>query len=234
MAEFKAGVLDIIQRTYNVKSFRLSISEDVDFKPGQFLQATIKVDQRQISHYLSISNSPTEKGYIEFTKKITESEFSQALNKLKPTDSVNLKYPYGTFTFQGEYKKIVFLSGGIGITPIRSITKYVVDKKLDIDIVLIYGNRTIKDIAFQDDFDKMQKQYPGFKVVHVLSQAEAGWPGRTGHINAGIIKEEIPDFAQRKFFICGPPVMVEAMRRILLDELSLSEENIIIENFSGY
>lgn len=63
---------------------------------------------------------------------------------------------------------------------------------------------------------------------------EVGWSGRSGHINSQIIKEEIPDYIGRRFYICGPPAMVEAMKKILSDELALSRENIATENFVGY
>ena len=233
MIEFETEVLEIIQRTYNVKSFRFRIEEDVDFKAGQFFTVTIKIGQEERMKHFSFSNSPTEKGYVEFTKKLTNSEFSKALDRLKIGDWARLKLPFGSFVLKNGHKKIAFLSGGIGITPIRSITKYVVDNKLDIDIVLLYGNRSIKDIAFKEDFDTMQKEYSRLRVVHILSQAEAGWPGRTGHINGQIIREEMPDYSQRRFYICGPPGMVEAMRR-LLQELALAKESIVTENFTGY
>lgn len=231
--QLETKIKEIIPRTHNVKSFRLELKEDIDFKAGQFLSVSLKAE-KDLTRYLSISNSPTEKGYIEFTKKITGSEFSQTLDKVKPGDGVRIKYPYGAFTFEGEYKKIAFLSGGIGITPIRSITRYAIDKKLDTDIVLLYANRTTKDIAFREDFDAMQKEYFKLKIVHILSQAEAEWQGKTGHINGQMIKEEIPDYAQRKFYLCGPPAMVEAMKRIILEELALTRENTITENFAGY
>lgn len=231
--QLELKIKEIILRSYNIKSFRLQLNEDIDVKAGQFINVALKLAD-QPSRYLSMSNSPTEKGYIEFTKKITESDFSQALNELKPGDRVIIKYPYGTFTFEGEYEKIAFLSGGIGITPIRSIAKYVIDKKLDTDMVLLYGNRTTKDIVFREDFDIMQKEHPKLKVVHILSQAGMEWPGRKGHINNLIIKEEIPDYAQRKFYICGPAGMVEAMRKILQEQMCLPKENIITENFKGY
>lgn len=231
--QLETKIKEIIPRTHNVKSFRLELKEDIDFKAGQFLSVSLKAE-KDLTRYLSISNSPTEKGYIEFTKKITGSEFSQTLDKVKPGDGVRIKYPYGAFTFEGEYKKIAFLSGGIGITPIRSITRYAIDKKLDTDIVLLYANRTTKDIAFREDFDAMQKEYSKLKIVHILSQAEAEWQGKTGHINGQMIKEEIPDYAQRKFYLCGPPAMVEAMKRIILEELALTRENTITENFAGY
>ncbi|MEW6109540.1 MAG: FAD-dependent oxidoreductase [Nitrospirota bacterium] len=95
---------------------------------------------------------------MEFTKRITNSEFSQALNQLKIGDWARIKMPYGFFTFEGEYEKIAFLSGGIGITPIRSICKYACDRGLPTDIVLIYGNKTEKDIAFHEDFIQMEAE----------------------------------------------------------------------------
>lgn len=223
----------IIPQTYNVKSYRLEVDETQDFKAGQFLSVALKA-RPELKRYLSISSSPTEKSYIEFTKKITQSEFSRILDKLKPGDWLRVQYPYGSFTLDDTAKKIAFLSGGIGITPIRSISKYVIDKNLDTDMVLIYANRTIEDIVFREDFDLMQKQCPKLKVVHVLSKPVPGFKCMAGLINKQVIKEAMPDYAERKFYICGPPSMVEAMKKMLLDELVLSEEKVVTENFIGY
>lgn len=234
MVQFETEVLDVIQRTYNVKSFRFRKKEGADFKAGQFFFVTIKINGALRTKHFSFSNSPTENGYIEFTKKLTDSEYSKALDGLKIDDWARLKMPLGSFTFEGEYKRIAFLSGGIGITPIRSICKYVVDKKIDADIVLLYGNHTAKDIVFKEDFDAMKKSYHRLKVTHILSEAEENWRGRRGYINASVIKEEIPDYAERRFYICGPPAMVEAMKNILLNELRLAAGSIVTENFTGY
>jgi ferredoxin-NADP reductase len=231
--ELEVEIKEIVPRTQNVKSVRVGIVGDADFRAGQFLCVTLK-REKECRRYLSISSSPTEKGYIEFTKKITESEFSQALNILKPGDALNIQYPFGNFTLKDTDKKIGFLSGGIGITPIRSICKCAVDKKLDIDIVLLYANRSIKDIVFKEDFEAMQKEFPKLKVVHVLSEPAEGFSFRAGRIDSQIIRQEIPDYAQRKFFLCGSPLMVEAMEKILSDELNLPKDNIITENFQGY
>jgi ferredoxin-NADP reductase len=231
--ELELRIQEIIPRTYNVKSVRLAIEEEPDFKAGQFLCVTLKTE-KECRRYLSISSSPTEKGYIEFTKKITESDFSQALNNFKPGDTLYIKYPMGNFTLDKSGLKVAFLSGGIGITPIRSICKFAADKKLDIDIVLIYANRAIVDIVFKEDFDVMQKQNPRLKVVNIIGEPEAEWPGRRGRISAQVIREEIPDYMARKFYLCGPPAMVEAMERILTGELSVSKECVVKENFQGY
>jgi ferredoxin-NADP reductase len=234
MVEFETEVLKVISRTYNVKSFRFARKIEVDFKPGQFFFVTLEIGGVEKTKHFSFSNSPTEKDYIEFTKKITTSEFSQALNGLEVGRWVRLKMPYGSFTFEGEYKKIAFLTGGIGITPVRSICKYIVDKKINTDIILLYGNRTINDIVFKDDFEQMQKTYPALKVIHILSESGSEWRGWTGTIDSRVIKEEISDYTERKFYICGPTLMIAAMKKLLLDKLNVDDKHIITESFPGY
>lgn len=233
MVEQDLKIKEIIQRTYNVKSFRLEINDQLDFKAGQFLQVTLNNDSN-LKRYLSISSSPTEKGYIEFTKKITESDFSKVLNNLRPGDVVGIKYPFGSFTFNSAYKKIAFISGGIGITPIRSICKYVVDSRTGTDIVLIYSNRTVDDIAFKDDLQEMQKDYTQLKVVHILSEGINTSGYKLGRVSAEVIQESIPNYKERRFYLCGPPAMVEAMKGMLSSQLEISQDNIITENFQGY
>jgi ferredoxin-NADP reductase len=232
--EFNVKVKEIIQRTPSVKSIRVSHDQIRPFKAGQFMQVILKPDNKDYTRWLSISNSPTEEGYLEFTKKITQSEFSKELDNLNIGDELIIKYPFGKFTFEGEFKKIVYLSGGIGITPIRSMIKYIVDKKLETDVYLIYANRTQNDIAFKDDFDKMSGEYDGLKVEHILSESDTNWKGRSGVISAETIKECLPDYSQRKFYICGPPGMVAAMRKIIIDDLKLNEDVVFTENFVGY
>jgi len=234
VTESEVKIREIIQRTPNVKSFRLVLNGELNFKPGQFCCIQL-LTEKECKRYLSISSSPTEKGYIEFTKKITQSDFSNALDGLKPGDSVRIQFPpRGNFTLNDPNAKIAFLSGGIGITPIRSICKYVVDMNLGTDIILVYANRTIRDIVFKEDFDLMQKQYLKLKVSHVLYEPAPGFKCVVGLINAQIIKNGVPDYAQRKFYICGPPSMVVAMEKILTEELALPKENIVTERFQGY
>jgi ferredoxin-NADP reductase len=232
--EFELEIEEVIQRTYNTKSVRLEAAPGVDYKAGQFMCVTLR-SESLCKRYLSLSSSPTEKGYIEFTKKLTQSDFSCALDNLKPGDRLKIQYPLGKFTLEDNpADKIAFLSGGIGITPIRSIVKSVVDKNLGTDMVLVYSNRSIKDIVFKEDFDAMQKAYPKLRVAHVLCEATPDFKCALGHINAQVIIDEIPDYKARKFFLCGPPPMVEAMKKILAEELGLAKEQIVTENFVGY
>ncbi len=231
--ELVARIKEVVPRTYNVKSIRFDTGEEIDFKAGQFLSVTLQ-NNPGLKRYLSISSSPTEKGYLEFTKKITGSDFSKTLDQLKSGDSVGVQYPFGKFVLDDPAQRIAFISGGIGITPIRSIVKYAVDKNLGTDMVLIYANRSLKDIVFKEDFDAMQKFYPKLKVSHVLFEAAPGFKCIPGLINAQVIKNEVSDYPQRRFYLCGPPQMVEAMETILTEELQLTKENFVTENFKGY
>jgi len=234
---FETKVIDVIKRAPGVKSFRLEREAKANFKPGQFFFFTIKIEGAERTKHFSFSNSPTEKEYIEFTKRITKSPFSKALDELKAGDWAKIKMPLGSFTFVGEYEKIAFLSGGIGITPIRSMSKFVTDKALPTDIVLLYGNRTEKDIIFRDDFDGMAKQNNAFRVIYTLTSPDIdknAWQARTGRVDDNMIKEEIPDYKERVFYICGPPGMVASLVNILKDKLKLDESRIKTENFTGY
>ncbi len=234
--EFETKVIEIIQRTGDVKSFRFAVPEEINFKPGQFFVLTIKIRDQEATKHFSFSNSPTEKGYVEFTKRITNSEFSQALDKLRVGDWARLKLPYGLFTFEGEYEKIAFIIGGIGITAVRSMCKYVCDEKLPTDIILVYANRTENDIAFHDDFLQMEAENKKLKIVYTTNNPidKDAWKGRIGTINSEMVKEAIPDYADRIFYICGPPKMVDYLRSILSNELKLDRGKIKWEHFLGY
>jgi ferredoxin-NADP reductase len=234
VVEVETRLENVITRAPGVKSFRFKA--DADFKPGQFFLATIKAKGEELTKHFSFSNSPTERGYVEFTKRITASKYSRALNRLQPGAWARLKLPLGNFTFAGEYPKIAFLSGGIGITPIRSICKFITDKSLTTDTILLYGNNKEEDIIFRPDFEQMIRLNENMRVVYTLTAQgidKQKWPGHTGYIDARMIKQEIPDYLQRVFYICGPPKMVESLIGIL-QKLAVDEEKIKFENFTGY
>lgn len=235
--DYTGEVLEVISRTPDVKSFRIARPEGSSYKPGQWLFVHLEINGREEKKPLSFSSSPTETGHIEFTKRITSSDFSKRLDSVIPGDTIKVKMPYGTFTFEGEFEKIALLSGGIGITPFKSICKYAGDKELDTDIRLLYGNRTPGDIIFRDDLDIMMAANPRLRVVHTMTSgdaAEKGWNGNVGRISAEMVRREIPDFADRVFFLCGPPGMVECLVTMLKSELNISPSRIIRENFVGY
>ncbi len=235
MKSFKLKICDIISHCCDVKTFRLKLDQDIFYKAGQYLSLFLTIGGRNVTKVFSISSSPTEKGYIDFTKKLTESDFSKALNALSIGDEVTIRMPMGSFILEEGYQRIAFLSGGIGITPIRSMLKYATDLKLSKDFILLYSGKSPEYFIFKTDFAQMCQSNSHLKVIYVLTGETREMFGyEPGYVNAGMIREKIQDYRQRIFFVCGPPGMVKGMRQILTEELGLSENRIVTEGFTGY
>jgi ferredoxin-NADP reductase len=231
--KFETKVIEIIPRTADVTSYRFPRPVELTYQPGQYFIITIKQDSKELTHHFSFSSSPTEKEHFEFTKKLSEHEYALALKSAKIGDWAKIDAPYGQFTFDGEYPKIVLLAGGIGITPFISIIKNATDKRLDAKITLFYGCRTENDIAFREELESMQNENKNLKVVCIVNQPSSQWTGETGIINAEIIKKALPDYKENVFYICGPPPMVKAMETII-ESLGLPKNQMKQEYFTGY
>lgn len=230
---FETHVKEIIERTLNVKSFQFPRPASLSYKPGQFLFVTLKANGKEPRKHFSFSSSPTEKEHIEFTKKLSESEYSDALKLLKAGDWASVDAPYGQFTFEGEYEKIGLLAGGIGITPFIGICKYCTDLHLKTKITLLYGNRTESDIAFRKELEQMQKQNRNLKVALIVNEANKEWTGPIGFIDVDFVKKEIPDYSETMFYTCGPPPMVQTMEN-LINDIGLPKTQLKVEYFTGY
>jgi glycine betaine catabolism B len=231
--KFETQFQEIIPRTYDVTSFRFSRPADLVYKPGQFLFVTLKQGDKELNKHFSFSSSPTEKEHIEFTKKFTDHEYSLALKSAKIGDWARIDAPYGQFTFEGEYPKIALLGGGIGITPFMSIIKNASDRALKSKITLFYGCKTENDLTFRKELETLAEKNKNLKLVLMVIEPTAQWKGVTGIIDAEKVKQHLPDYKENMFFTCGPPPMVEAMERLVLN-LGLPKENLKREYFTGY
>jgi len=228
---FETNVIEVIQRTPDVMSIRFEKPSCFNYLAGQYVVLILGDDSNQIKKPFTLSSSPTE-DFLEITKKLTGHPFSNALVELKLGDKVSINGPYGMFTFQEECNNIVMLSGGIGITPLRSMIKYSIDKEISANIVLLYSNSSETDIAFRDELELVQKEYPNIKVINTITRPGSDWKGVTGRINTEMIKKYIPDYLSCTFFTCGPTKMVDSMIS-LLRELEVPEKQIKREIFPG-
>jgi glycine betaine catabolism B len=229
---FETNVIKSIQITRNIISVRLAKPAEFDFKPGQYIFIAIGSGENALRKPLSISSSPID-GFLEVTKRLTGHPFSNALSSLREGDKVRFRGPFGEFTFLGEYKKIGMLSGGIGITPLRSMIKYTSDKMLDIDIVLLCSNSHEDDIPFEEEFEDLRKKISKLNIVNTVTKPGAFWTGITGRITADMIKTHMPDYKDRVFYISGPSKMVDASLN-MLRQLNIPEAQIKREFISGY
>ena len=234
--EVRAHFIEKIQRTENIASFRFNIEKDVGFLAGQFLMLLFDEktkDNRELNKYLSFSSSPT-KDYIEVTKRLSNSRFSQSLQQLQKGDTILMKMPLGNCVFKEDYKKIGFLIGGIGITPVISIIEYIIDKQLPTEINVLYSNRTESDIAFKKELDIWSVRNKALKVVYTVTDCQ---PGNKhclhGAIDKDVFLNKISDVGTTHFFIFGPPSMVNVMKNICGD-VGCEPNKIKVENFVGY
>jgi glycine betaine catabolism B len=236
MKEIRARLIEKITRTASVASFRFAPAERIDFLPGQAARLIFDEQVRgnqELNKYLSFSSSP-DREYVEFTKRISQSRFSQALQNLKVGEEILLNAPVGNCVFKDDYGHIGFLIGGIGITPVISIVEYIMDRKLGTDVLLLYSNRTDDDIAFKDILDRWQGLNKKIKVSYIVTDCQPRDASCIrGSIDKDMVAGKVYELSKRVFFIFGPPRMVEAMDSLCLG-LGCSQENIKTEKFVGY
>ncbi len=227
--EYIVNFIESVKRTPSAVSYRFSRPAGYTFNAGQFTIVSLDDD---LVHPLSFSDTPEETGFIEFTKRMSDSLFCRKLQGLTTADTITVKEPIGNFTLDGSEPTLVLLAGGIGITPIRSILKKLADEQSQPDkAILIYGNINEQDIAFRDDLQRLS--LPGYHVVHVLADT-TGVPGAyQGFVSSEIIRKEVPDLETAIFMASGPPVMVEAMQKNL-SALGVSNKQIRTDLFIGY
>ncbi len=223
-----------------ISSFWFEPSRSFGFVPGQFLEYTLghpRSDSRGVRRYFSIASAPTEKKVL-LTTKFTEqgSTFKKALRNMEVGDEVVVSKVAGEFVLPADEKqKLVFIAGGIGITPFRSMVKYLLDTKAKRDIILLYAVKEERDLAFREVFDEAGKTF-GMKNVYVLSddkKISSGWSGRIGTIDKRLIKEEVPDWPERLFYVSGPEPMVQAMAKVLMG-MGIARKRIRRDYFPGY
>ena len=231
-----------IQVTPDTAEFIFDSDYPMRFKPGQYLEWTLghkKVDMRGNRRYFTIASSPTEKEFhlgVKFYPK--PSSFKKALAYMNNGDTIIASQLSGDFVLpRNKKKKLVFIAGGIGITPFRSIIKYLIDTKQTRDIILIYSNKTEADIVYKETFDLAAK-YLNLKVIYVVSdprseQSKMKWVGKIGKVDGRFILEEIKDWKERTYYISGPPGMVSGIEKAVAD-LGVSNRHIKTDFFPGF
>lgn len=227
-----------LQTSPDTLDFIFKPNQKLAFAPGQYLEWTLKhhnSDSRGNRRYFTLASSPTEDNIrigVKFYEK--GSSFKKAM--LSMTGQIVAGNLAGDFTLPLEKeKKLVFMAGGIGITPFRSMLKFLIDKKEKRDIIIMISNKNDKDILYGDILSEAQNEL-GIKNVCTLtdkSGIQEKWRGKVGRIDAKMIEEEIPDFKERIYYLSGPHAMVNAFE-ITLKNLGIGSRQIKKDFFPGY
>lgn len=229
----KATLTSIEQINHNVKTFWLKTDQSINNVAGQFTEISLphqNPDDRGEKRWFTLSSSPTE-GLASITTKFSDpsSTFKQTLKDLKVGSVINLAEPMGDFVLpKDKTLPLVFVAGGIGITPFRSIIKWLIDTSEKRDITLIYAAQTPEDLPFIDLFTSY-----GAKVVPIISQEAKGWDGLTGRLTVDQIKELAKVTDKTLVFISGPEPMVESLTNGLIAS-GTPKHQVIGDYFPGY
>lgn len=211
----------------NVTSFYFEPDHPLNWEPGQFLNYFLEdknPDGRRIDRYFSIASAPFE-GKLMLTTRFAKeiSTFKKDLRHLNIGDRIEAKGPMGSFGVDDPSKEYVFLAGGIGITPFRSILLDLDYKKSAINVILLYANRN-NEIIFKDELEGLGKKHSTFKIHYIID------PER---IDENKIRSLISDLRTPNYYLSGPEPMLEAFVP-MLSGMGVSNDKIKLDYFPGY
>ncbi len=200
------------------------------FLPGQFAKLALKKNgTTSISRPYSIASAPSPDGILEFCIKMEKGQLTSLLEKACVGDVIEVDGPYGHFAYS-ESKKTVLLAGGTGIAPMMSMARYIRNKEIKGEVVLIYSNKTEKDILYRKELETFKQK--GFIIVHTLTREEEGspWKGERGRISKELVEKYVKDPQNSSWYFCGPLQMVTAFKQIAL-ELGADPKKIKLEGW---
>lgn len=228
------------QETPDIWTFVFALDgQSYTYTAGQFaffeLDELTDADPRGKRRHFTLSSSPTEDGIVQCTTQLRGSAFKETLRTAPLGAGVNLEEAQGDFTLPDTWDApLVFLGGGVGVTPFRSMLRYATDENLPYRITMLYSAASPEHLAFRREFELMPQENPNLEIILTVTDTGAHtWQGETGRIDAAKIERSVTDIANAMFYICGPPRMVEAMGQ-LLNGLKVSPERVRVERFSGY
>lgn len=214
---------DVVQLT-------LRRPEGYEFAPGQWLRLTLETAEGTQTKTFSHASAPQDEE-IALATRLSGSAFKLALEKLRPLDRVTIAGPGGRLRLPDGASRVAFLTGGVGVTPVRSLLRDAVARRVAFeDALVLYGNRDAECAPYLDELDELTRW--GIRVVPVYQDAPTGWSGETGFITADTVRRHVDVSDGRAFVVTGPPPMVGAMDAVL-DELGVEVGRRLVERFSG-
>jgi glycine betaine catabolism B len=232
-------VARVFDETPEVRTFRL-VSPDggelpFDYLPGQYLNLQLNIDGRRVNRSYTIASSPTRYGYCELSIKREDAGLASSYlhRQLHEGDRLRISAAAGKFIFTGqESDSVVLIAGGVGITPLMSIVRYLTDRAWAGEIFLVIVARTENDMIFKDELDLLEKRFPNLRVCVTLTRLKPddAWDGQRGRMSQDWLSQAVPDLARRLFYVCGPDSMMSSTRELLL-KMGVPQSKIKFEAF---
>jgi ferredoxin-NADP reductase len=240
MATYKIKLKRREEAAEGTSAFYFEKPQGFQFKAGQFLRFTEidppETDAEGDSRSFSIASAPHEADLMIATR-MRDTAFKRVIKIMPLGSEIEIKGAYGKMTLHDDpARPAVFLTGGIGITPFRSIALEAAHAGLPHRIHLFYSNRRPEDAAFLDQLAELEKINPNYRFIATMTAAAGSkrpWTGETGHINAGMLMRYLDDLKSPVYYVAGPQGLVTAIRTTL-SGAGVNEADIRAEEFSGY
>ncbi len=237
---FQLTLVKIEDVATGVRDFVFSSDRPIHFRPGQYLELMVKhprADGRGQRRYFTIASAPSDR-YIRFGVKFYDpsSSYKLALWNIRPGETITAAQLGGDFTLPSDTKQpLVFIAGGIGITPFRSMVSELLRKNQSRPMTLLYSANGADEFAYGDIFNRAAEAL-GMRVVPTITNpanVPASWSGRTGIIDPAMITAEVPGYAQHTFYLSGPQAMVNHFKRVL-KHMGVGRDQIKTDFFPGF
>ena len=220
--------------------FQFEKPDGFTYKAGQFADYTLidppETDAEGNTRGFTLSSAPYEPNLM-CTTRMRDTAFKRVLKDMPIGTEVELDAPYGSFTLHNKVARpAVFLTGGIGITPARSIILQSVHEESGHRIFLFYSNKRPEDAAFLEELVRVADAQENVTIVATMTEPEKSrhaWTGETGYIDQAMLARHIEDLTTPIYYLCGPAGMVTAMRT-LLNNAGVDDDDIRTEEFTGY
>lgn len=218
--------------THDTKTFRFELpaGATLDMQPGDFLYVHAMINGKQIKRPYTPSSLPGTTGFFDLTvKRYDAGSVSKYLHDQQIGNTVLMSGPNtGGHWVDGMAKRVGFVAGGTGITPMISIIRWILANKIDAELFLIFANKTESDIIFRQEWERDVRDHPNFHCHYVLEQPPPGWEGSVGLVTSEILRRHLPaPGSDTCVFLCGPPPMVDSLEAAL-KELGYPQQAIIL------
>jgi ferredoxin-NADP reductase len=240
MAIYKIKLRIRRQIAEGTMAFEFEKPEGLVYKAGQFADFTLidppETDAEGNIRGFSLASAPYE-DFLMFATRMRDTAFKRVLKTMNLGTELTLDAPYGSFTLHNNPNiPAVFLTGGIGVTPVRSIVLQAAHDQLPHRIFVFDSNNRPEDSAFLYELTEAQRKNPNYTFIGTMTQMEKSsrtWSRETGYITKEMLSRYITDLSAPLYYIVGPPGMVSAMQKMLSDA-GIDSDNVRLEEFAGY
>jgi ferredoxin-NADP reductase len=237
---FEAALLSRQLVAEGTMAFRFEKPDGWSYRAGQFVDITLlsppETDAEGNTRGFSIASAPSE-GVIMIATRLRDTTFKRVLQTVPLGTQVRIEGPFGDLRLHHAARPAVILTGGIGITPFRSILLEAIHEGgLPYRVVLFYANRRPQDAPFLEELRSLASRDPNLTIVPTMSAIEnaiESWEGELGHIDTAMLDRHLGDVAEPIHYLTGPPGMVAALRSMLVAR-GIDEDDIRTEEFTGY